>query len=247
MGAYKPYSLWTPEFETTSGGIRVMWGLFGWLLAKGQVAITNGKWNNEFVAIYPEIVNGNPLEGTKVIRYILQTPGVMANYGVPGPSTEEIKATSDDVYVFSRIYDTFGVDDNHILFLPIINLHLFYDQGRKRNKTCYLVGKGVNQNKHPEDSIELTRDFASDQKALSNLLNECHTFYCYDRLSAMMEVARLCGVRVQYYGGMDLSLYEPGTNGIDSDLDVKKFREHYKGLIKTFEKRLHIFIAATQL
>lgn len=231
-----------------------MWGLFGHLLAKGQLVATNATWNGKFTAIYPEITNGNPLKGTRVVRYVLQTPGLMASYGVPGPSTEEIKKTSDDIYVFSRIYDTIGVDDNHILFLPILNLHVFKDHGLKRGKTCYLVGKGVNQNKHPKDSIELTREFASDQQALAELLNKCKVLYCYDRLSAMMDIARLCGCRVQYYGDFspkEILLYETGMNGMGYqdehvNLATESFRKHYIGMIETFESRLDTFIETTQ-
>jgi hypothetical protein len=138
--------------------------------------------------------------------------------------------------------------------LPVLNLWLFKDYGKKRDKTCFLVGKGQNQSKHPKDSIELTRQFASDQKALADLLNKCHTFYCYDRLSAMMEIARLCGCRVKYYGDFDkkqLELYEPGLNGVgyedeDVKLNTKEFRLHYKEMIFTFDKKLDRFIKDTQ-
>lgn len=251
---YRPYSVFTPDFDPTSGGIRVMWGLFGWLLAKGQLVVTNGSWNGDFTAIYPEITNGNPLNASRVVRYVLQTPGVMASYGVPGPSTQEIKDTSDDIYVFSRIYDTFGVDDDHVLFLPILNLHLFKDYGAKRHKTCYLVGKGVNQHKHPHDSIELTREFASNQKALADLLNKCQTFYCYDRLSAMGEISRLCGCKVQYYGDFspqEMLKYEPGMNGMGYQEEKVKlasdtFRKDYIKLIDKFSTNLDRFIRTTQ-
>lgn len=250
----KPYSILTPPFDTTSGGIRVMWGLYGWLLSKGQIAMTNTRYDQSFIGIYPEIFAGNDAGASTVVRYILQTPGIMASGGIPGPSTEEIKRTSDHIYVFSRIYDTIGVDEDHILFLPIINLHIFRDLNIKRNKTCYLVGKGVNQHKHPSDSVELTREFAKDQVALAKLLNQCKVLYCYDRLSAMMDLARLCGCRVQYYGDFtprELSLYETGMNGLGyQDEPVKLvsdyFRQHYIGMIKTFNQRLDRFIDATQ-
>jgi hypothetical protein len=249
------YSVRTPAFDPTSGGIRVMWGLYGWLLAKGQIAYPNAQYDTKFVGIYPEIYSGNDLGATKVIRYVLQTPGLMAHHGVAGPSTEEIKNTSDDIYVFSRIYDTIGVDEDHILFLPILNVQLFKDQGLKRSKSCYLVGKGVNQHKHPQDSIELTREFAKDQAALAKLLNQCSVLYCYDRLSAMMEIARLCGCRVQYYGDFspkEIGLYEPGMNGLGygdekAKLVPEAFRKHYISLIDTFSQRLDKFIAATQV
>lgn len=245
------YSICTPAFSPTSGGIRVMYGLYGWLLAKGQIAFTNTIFpDRDSIGIYPEIYHGNQLKASKVIRYVLQTPGIMGTGGIPGPSTEEIKNTSDDVYVFSRIYDTIGVDDDHILFLPILNLHIFKDYGKKRRKSCYLVGKGVNQHKHPQDSIELTREFASDQTALAKLLNECHTLYCYDRLSAMMDIARLCGCKVKYYGDFspkELELYETGMNGLGyQDENIKLipglFRTQYTNLISEFERKLDIFI-----
>ncbi len=250
----KPYLIRTPQFDPTSGGIRVMYGLYGHLLAKGEITHLNAQTDVPSVGIYPEIYSGNDMNATKVIRWILQKPQMMATNGVTGPSTEEIKATSDDIYVFSRVFDTIGVEEDHILFLPILNLKSFKDQDIKRTKTCYIVGKGINQKKHPENSIELTRELAQDQDALSHILNKSTTLYCYDSLTAMMEIARLCGCKVQYYGDLtpqELALYETGLNGIGyqnekTTLAVDTFRKHYIGMIKTFEERLGTFIERTQ-
>lgn len=248
---YKPYLIRTPDFDPTSGGIRVMWGLFGWLLAKGQIAYLNTKINIPSIGVYPEIYHGNDMESETVVRYILQKPGMMATMGVPGPTNFP---STDKIYVFSKLYDVFGVKNTHVLFLPIINIHLFKDHKRKRTKTCYLVGKGANTYQHPEDSIELTRYFAADQKALADLLNDCHTLYCYDPVSAMMDIARLCGCTVKYLGGIprdSLELYEPGIDGLDFGEPIEKFnsdyfRSRYLGLVKKFEKNLDIFIEETQ-
>jgi len=256
---YKPYSIFTPDFSVLSGGIRVMWGLLGWLLAKGQLVQTNVKWNIPFTAIYPEIVHGNPLEGKKVVRYILNKPGVMASHGVPGPTKFD---KNDEIYVFSRIYDTFGVDDSHILFLPILNLNLFFDHKKKRNNTCYFVGKGKDIGLHPKKAIKIDRSNSQDQEQLANILNTCSIMYTYENPTAMVEIARLTGCRVIYFSqGSSTSYtrkeltekYEPGMNGVSFDkdegieLDVKKFREHYINLIKIFEKKLERFIVRTQL
>lgn len=257
----KIYSIWSPPYSITSGGIKVLYGLYGHLLARGEQVYLNGQFQDpkDTIAIYPEIAHGNQLNAEKVVRYILQVPGLMGTTlqtgsFQQGPSTDEIKATSDYITIFSKVYDTIGVPDEQIMFLPIINLKVFYDQKKLRNKTCFLIGKGINQSKHPKDSIELTRQFAVDQQALAELLNECHTFYCYDRLSAMGEVARLAGCKVQYYGDFsreELAKYEPGMNGMgyrneEVKLDVSAFREHYIGLIRTFEQRLDRFIEITQ-
>lgn len=229
-----------------------MWGLFGHLLAKGQLAVTNASWNGDFTAIYPEITHGNPLNAPHIVRYILNKPGVMANYGVPGPIRFD---KHDDIYVFSRIYDTFGVDDDHILFLPILNLHIFKDQGKSRTKECYFVGKGKNVGKHPYDAIKIDRDIAMDQQRLADTFNKCYVLHTYENPTAMNEIARLCGCKVIFhqegavtdYTTEELEeKYEPGMMGINSDLDVQAFRKHYISLIDTFEKRLDKFIIATQ-
>lgn len=254
------YLLRVPPFDPVSGGIRVVYGLYAHLIAKGEIALLNAMIDGPSVGIYPEIYRGNDMDAQKVVRYVLQTPGLMGTTAQTGsfqsgPSTEEIKATSDDIYVFSRIYDTFGVDDSHILFLPILNLKVFKDlKKRERNKTCYLVGKGTNQNKHPKGSIELTRQFATDQQALADLLNECSVLYCYDRLSAMADIARLCGCKVKYFGDFpreEMEKYEVTMNGMeygfeDVKLDIEAFRENYINLKKTFDIRMDEFIERTQ-
>lgn len=251
---YKPYLIRTPQYDPVSGGIKVMYGLYGHLLAKGLPAFLNTSIDIPSVGIYPEIYHGNDMGAQKVIRYILQTPGMMATSDQgeyrAGPTAFD---PHDEIYVFSRVYDEWNVDDNHILFLPIIDLHTFKDQGKKRDKVAFYVGKGNNYERHPNGAIEITRQFASDQQALAGLLNECQTLYVYDHLSAIMEVARLCGCSVQYFGDMSqeqLEKYEPGMNGLgyktDVELDTAAFRDHYKGMIKTFEERLDTFIERTQ-
>uniref|UniRef100_A0A6M3J1Q9 Putative glycosyltransferase n=1 Tax=viral metagenome TaxID=1070528 RepID=A0A6M3J1Q9_9ZZZZ len=251
----KPFLIRTPEFKVDSGGIRVMYGLYGWLLAKGQITFVNTAVNMASVGIYPEIYHGNDMFASKVIRWILQKPGMMG-MGTPGVNFKagptEFPPT-DEIYVFSKVYDEWGVDDDHILFLPIINLHLFKDQGRKRDKIAFYVGKGTKGNQHPVEAVELNRELARDQQVLADFLNECEVLYVYDRMSAIMECARLCGCRVVYLGDMleeQLKLYEPGLNGLgykkDAELDQKAFVASYKALRSVFSHKLNIFIDHTQ-
>ena len=251
MNSYKPYSIACPPYEVTSGGIRVVYALRSWLETKGQIAFLNMRYDVPYIGVYPEIYPGNHLEADTVVRYILQKPGVMSSYGVPGPKT--FPAT-DKLYVFSKIYDTFGVIDDHLLFLPVINLHIFKDLHKKRTKTCYLVGKGTNTHQHPDDAIELTRAFATNQAALAELLNECSVLYGYDHMSAMYDIARLCGCTVKYLGSGtrdELHDYETGLDGIDFGdvmipVDSTLFREHYEGMRELFSKKLDYFIEDTQ-
>lgn len=254
----RPYNIYLPKFKIDSGGIRVMWALYGWLLAKGQIVYVNEQ-TPDAITIYPEIIRNNPLNGEKIVRYILQTPGLMG-FGIPGTRSFKPGPISfnpkDELYVFSRVYDKWNSDDDHILFLPIIDLNTFKNKNSKRTKKAFYVGKGINLNKHPKDAEELFRGKnTKDQQALANYLNECDVLYVYDHLSALMECARLCHCPIKYYGNLSkeqLSLYEPGMNGItykdevDVILDGDKFASHYRSMINIFSNRLDNFIEKTQ-
>jgi len=261
----RPYSVRMPPFDPTSGGIRVCWGLYGWLLAKGQIVFPNATYENKnFVAIYPEIYHGNDMGAEIVVRYILNKPGVMGSfdqYGIFTPGPTEFEPT-DRIYVFSRIYDTFGVDDNLILFLPILNLHLFKDQKRRRRNRCVYVGKGKDLPlKETEGLLRITKKIALDQQSLADYLNTCDVMYSFENPTAMNEIARLCGCRVIFIPeGATTNFtkeeleekYEPSMMGISwglddyQPLDVDAFRQHYINLQKEFERKLDIFIEETQ-
>lgn len=109
---------------------------------------------------------------------------------------------------------------------------------------------------HPKNAFWIDRKFAQDQQALADLLNECEVLYCYDPVTAMTEIARLCGCRVvivnPLYSKEQFSVYEPGMNGIswgkDEEivLDAERFFYHYMDMKKIFETRLENFIESTQ-
>ena len=110
----KPYLLRVPPMDPVSGGIRVVYGLYGWLLAKGQIAFLNTQIDVPSIGIYPEIYHGNDMGSQKVIRYILQTPGRMGTsdeFGTfqRGPEAFDPK---DEIYVFSKVYDQWNVPDD---------------------------------------------------------------------------------------------------------------------------------------
>lgn len=251
----KPYSVYCPQFNTTSGGIRVMWGLYGWLLAKGQIVYANAMFDNkDFVAIYPEIVNGNPMEARHIVRYLLNEPGVMSNGLEPSPTSFD---PQDKLYVFSELFNTVGADEDHHLFLPILDINLFKDEKRRvRPHKCVFVGKGDDLSFHPKDSIPIDRNLAQDQAHLADFLNSCEVMYAYDPVSAMYEIARLCGCRIVLfnpkYSKEEFEKYEPGMNGIswNKDEEVKVdsdlFRQRYLDLREEFSQKLDLFIDATQ-
>jgi len=251
----RPYSVVSPKFKIDSGGIRVLWGFYGWLLAKGQIVGVNIKYPDpNFVAIYPEVYHGNPMGADIVVRYILQKPGMMGK-GTPGTSSFRPGPTEfdpkDKLFAFSRLYIK-RLPQSHYMFLPILNMQLFKDRGKLRTKKFYYVGKGKNTKLHPADATELPR--MKDQQALADMLNTCEVLYIYDPVTAISEIARLCGVRVVMFSPMKgfEKYYEPGINGISlyKDSGVKlhytDFRTHYSQLRDIFGKKLDDFIELTQ-
>ena len=253
----KPYVIISPDYDYTSGGIKVMWGLFGWLLTKGVQVYMNRYPAGEIIAIYPEIFHGNSTGANTVVRYILNRPGVMGSRGRDGSFTAGPTSfdPNDKLYYFSRLFGK-AEDENHYLFLPIIDLHTFRDQKKKRTKKVVFYGKGRDLGLHPKDCIVIDRTVAQDQQVLADLLNECEVMYCYDPVTAMTETARLCGCRVvifpSTYTKKEYSQYECGMNGISwgkdegVKLDTEVFTSHYREMINLFSKRLDIFINQTQ-
>lgn len=253
----KPYAIASPDYDHTSGGIKVMWGLFGHLLARGyEVYMNRYPSDREFIGIYPEVLHGNVMHATDVVRYILNRPGVMGagNRGEPLVAGPKEFDPSEKLYYFSKLFGE--TDEDHYMFLPIINLDVFRDQKKKRDKKAVFVGKGDDLGKHDPDSVVVDKSFAVDQQKLADLLNECEVLYSYDMVSAMGEIARLCGCRVvllnDTYSKKDYEKYEPGINGMSfgSDthepLDTDAFRSSYIALREVFNAKLDKFLEDTQ-
>lgn len=247
----KPIVIVSPQYDYTSGGIKVMWALYGHLLARGlEVYMNQAPLWKDYVVIYPEIFHGNPANGGTVMRYILNKPGVMAANGVPGPTSFDF---SDKLVYFSRLFSPTDTDD--ILFLPAINLNTFYHDPKiiKKNK-CKFIGKGIDTHIQESEGLQvIDRTTAKDQAALAHYLRSCEVMYCFDPCTAMTEVARLCGCRVvmvnnTQYTETEFSRYEPGMNGISwetdnhASFDVEAFQSHYRGLFDTFGKKLDQYI-----
>jgi hypothetical protein len=257
----KPYTVWTPNFVPWSGGIRVLHGLVEALRKKDQEVLVNAIIkDSDSIAVYPELANGNPLQGSTVVRWILSWPGFISG------SQGEFDKT-DKIFIFSKIYNTLGVDDNHTMFLPAIDINIFHKTNfGKRTKKCKYISKGIDQHLPELEGVEeLHKEMAVDQQALADYLNECEVLYSYDPASAIFECARLCGCRVVIipnkgyqhspYGKMtkeEFSQYEPGMNGIswglkeNNPLDADKFMEHYIDMMMEFDRKLNFFIEDTQ-
>lgn len=217
----------------------------------------NGHYTDSYVTVYSDVVSGNPLKGKDIVRYLLYKPGLMSLNKVPGPTD----FTGEKVFVFSQAYNTVKADEDHVMFLPMLNLHIFRDHHRPRKGVCHYIWR------HPPkwmpiDAEVIDHKLMADQWALSEYLNSVEVMYGYSCLSAMYDIARLCGCRVVLLPQDDkyrltydeVKKYEPfkDMNGVSWEKDEERkvdstaLREHYIGMVKLFDKKIDRFIELTQ-
>lgn len=269
----KPYLIWAPPYDRRSGGCKVLHALGHELKNKGVEVYINtsaqrpdwavGAVTNQqeitaqiergAIAIYPEIIFGNPFGAKTVVRWMLNKPGKIS-----GPTEYPIE---DIVYSYSRIYDVFGLPEDRILFYPQIELNIFYDKKLPRNGVCFYVGKGSSTPRIPETTgaLEITRFFPPDQHDLANIFCTRELFISYDTVTSLNDNARLCGCPVILVPGytsreeMKLDLGWGGTGWGMEELEKAKatlnsdgLRQEYLKLIDTFKERLSRMIEFTQ-
>lgn len=251
----KSYNIWSPPFDPLSGGIRVLYGLKAWLETRGQIVYINGSPKEDFIAIYPEIVNGNPFNAKHVVRYILQKPGLMTIKGIPGPKNYP---STDHIFVYSRFFDIFNVNHDHILFLPILNTHLFRDFKRPRNGKAYFLRRKPAVS---PDGFILPQSLINDQEKLAGFLNTIEVLYVYGQ-TVMYEIARLCGCRVVIIPSDDKFIMTKEEfkkwelcqdfNGISwgkdegIKLDSDAFRMLYLDMVQSMNQKIINFTEITQ-
>lgn len=208
----KPYFIFTPEWSKYSAGVVVLHTLAHRLSQMGMsvylhTGIQNPAWKklptvNEFkgdrnnvVAVYPDIVNGNPYKCKYVARYFLHIPGFF------GGQTEFDK--KEMLFVHSDLFNQrVKLPKNRVVFFPYLDTNIFYDMKLERTLKFYFKRKDNGTYPDPRiaeiPSIGTGRENESEdaQKALAVKLNQTKVLYCYDNVTAMIDIARLCGCAV---------------------------------------------------
>jgi len=193
------------------------------------------------IAVYPEIVQGNPFGSTRVVRYILCVPGFWG-----GPTTYP---PEDILFIYSdywRKESGLGLPDSRVLFIPDLidtewpNLHL------TKEYSLWYRGKG----RQPEVP-EITRDaqflghntqFNGEdmQHWLWARLNKCDIFYTYDAATALWPIALFCGCQVEV-------VPDPTRNpSLPLDMTEERMREYYRKSERELCFKMNNFIEITQ-
>jgi hypothetical protein len=187
------------------------------------------------VVIYAEVVRGNPLNATHVVRWIMNTPGVCGGDG--------IYDLRDHIFQYHPWYP---VNEKYKVqgLLTAIDLDhqlkTYQNKNRPERKGgAYLVRKGRDKhhNQHPADFVHadpLLEKMNDEEAAV--FFNSIDTFISYDDMTFISVQAALCGCK---------SIIVPGE-GERSEENLKKINR-IKGVAYGFDDQEWVNSTAHQL
>ncbi|HKI95466.1 MAG TPA: hypothetical protein VJ992_09265 [Gemmatimonadales bacterium] len=250
----RKYLIWSYDYQHASAGPKTLHKLCHELNQAGQEAYvgrwaTNPEWNtpvytgeldDDWVAVYPEVVRGNPWRSFHVARWVLNVPGRLG-----GDRTYDPR---EMVFSFSGLFS-----DAPLLHLPAVETEIYTDRGEPRSGALSFTGRSTRS--RPVDAREITLAERQDRYALADVLNHAEVLYAFEMLTGVIDIARLCGcpVIVVPNGAHTREEYdrEVGWNGIGWDemptaFDPAAFRADYLSRLAAFPAQLARFVEVTQ-
>jgi len=221
----KRYLIYAPPFTFNEGGVIWLYKLVKNLNKLGENASiyfwhwdTRSPWNklsyktlsvfyermlnrlhcfslNNYIVIYPEIVDGNPLNSNNVVRWLLNIPEVFSK-GKADSYDKSNLIFSTAAYITNQTKERFGFLNiqTDILTAYEHNLDIFQNKGLPKHGSCYAKRKGKNKTTVdyiPKDSLEIS--WGKSAEELARIFNEKEVFYSYDHLTYLSVQAALCG------------------------------------------------------
>jgi hypothetical protein len=175
---------------------------------------------NNTIVVYPEIVNGNPLKASNVVRWLLYKPGAhtgKVNYG-----------KNDLFFSFQEIFNDDCLNPNKNMLQLIYLKRTIYKQQNYglRYGNCYIIRKGKNRNDLPAVFDGPVIDNLSDRE-IAKIFNQCKYCISYDQYTLYSNYAAMCGCIsvVMPMLGVEKEQWQPNSelrHGIAYGLDLKE-------------------------
>lgn len=275
---HNPYYIHAPNYRQSSAGIRALHYLCHFLNECGYEAyITpnvtraglrtpriNGQILREHflcgknpIFIYPEIYNGNPLNGATIARWLLNKPGHLGG--------DRFFSKSELIFYYANWTLHEDIDGKH-LYIPTLDRSIFNNENNKLEKHrqgfCYYANKFLLfGGKIPKDiqqhGISLGQENKLSAQEIANYLRRSEFLYCFEQ-SAIIEEARACGCPVlifpsDYSPEKDWLTPPPGVALAKNINDIRKLKKELGNISheerEIFEftiKLIHNFINDTQ-
>ncbi|MEO2218733.1 hypothetical protein ABGV49_16855 [Chromobacterium vaccinii] len=266
----RPYYIFAPRYTRTSNGIRALHLLCHYLNKMGEEAymltpetdpglttpLLNKKTVNRHksvnrvpIIVYPEIIHGNPLNGSSVVRYVLNHIGLLG-----GPQKFE---KSDMLVYWAAEYVDCTRDVNpSCILIPTVDIEIFNNennlQDRDRREVLIYPGRYEQaQKENPllfQDATVITKDWPSSHEELAALLRRAKVLYCFANSSIVSE-ALLCGCPIVFketpftkrpdgVQGINLAFLLPGVTGEDTPEAIEEARKTVSEYQKIYLQQL---------
>lgn len=140
------------------------------------------------IVVYPEVVDGNPLEHNQVVRWLLHKPGFHTN--------KEPNYSDNELFFYFQPHfadDRYVIDPDNRLFIT----HMYEGYNLKntsvsRSGSCYLMHKG-NGRKLVHDQSDSIKIDGLSHTEIAKIFKKTKYFYSYDEFTMYSVYAAISG------------------------------------------------------
>lgn len=209
------FLIWAFPYTHRSSGIRALYRLCHHLNVSGYPTaliaepgeplpewncfLYNGEVSGR-VVVYPEVVSGNPLQADRVVRWVLNTPGLLGG--------ETTYADSELVFVYDlqrlpevNLAVSEPIGPERELWMGLVDPSVIYpDTKANRDIDCSFTYKGAELARTialPAGEIQPLESLTSDLSSLGEVLRRTRTLYSFDHYSNLLREAVISGCEVR--------------------------------------------------
>jgi hypothetical protein len=209
------FLIWSPPYRHTSSGIRALFRLCHHLNRAGyssaimtpQREVPAG-WRTplhtgpvgDSIVIYPEIVTGNLARASKVVRWVLNDPGLLGgNTTYPDEEMVFLYDVKKLDVVNRAVSRPLGVE--RVLWMGLVDpAYIYRDSSVPRDLDCSFTYKGKALSQRfplPEGRAVALESLTPSMAALGATLRRTRTLYSFDHYSNVLREAVICGCTVR--------------------------------------------------
>lgn len=159
----------------------------------------------DIILIYPEVIQGNPLGGKNVVRWLLHHPGFHTGIVCFGTGEYYIKYNNwiKDIHIINSKMSEIILQVSHFP-LDIYNEN---NISKNRTGTAFCLRKGKNKGIIHDTSNSILIDGKSHQE-IASIFKSVERFISYDAETAYSSFAALCGCESIVIPNKDVTLEE---------------------------------------
>jgi GT2 family glycosyltransferase len=212
------YYVFAPDYRTNAAGIRALHYLCHALNESGheayvypatvlnpylrtprlqpEIVLNHYATGRTPIAVYPEVVPGNPMHAPLVARWLLNKPGHLGG--------DKAYAKNETIFYF----DPWVVKDTDLrawhLKVPLVDRRVFNNENNpddhRRRGACYYAHKflaagGKVRDEHRNGAVSLCQDQFIGPEEIAAILRRSEVLYCYEQSSIIAE-SLYCGCPV---------------------------------------------------